>query len=540
MSTGNLKLAFVIEALDKATEPLRRVGRAIDKVAEPIKRIGALSDQTAFRFGRFMGNRLQNQMGVVRERFDTLKGSAQGIAQGFGAVSLAAGGVFFALKRTIDATDQTLDVSKKLGIGVEKFQELGFAAKMSGSSQQEMGDALMYLSKNMIAATNGSAEMATWFKHVGIPLDKLKKMNAAEVFGAIADKFQAVGDVGQNSEKKIKALTELMGRGGANMRQLLDGGSEGLKTFAKRARELGVVVDGKTANSMADFNDNFDELGGSIFGVMSEIAKSALPALDAMVKQFTELNVASRADWGKTIGETISKIVAALPGFLKSIGQISAVLVTIVGAVDWVAEALGGWDVVIYAVTALLGLKLVVGIWQLFAALVAIVPTIWTFGVALMATPVGWFLGAIALIAGAVFLIYKNWAPIKQFFIGLWDGVKSAFSTVYDWIMNKIMAVVELAAKVGQTVKNLFSGDVNGSVTYDAMGNATGVADAPLAIAPPVPSALPTRNMMQKADVGGTIKLQIDQDGRARVAEVKKNNPAVDFDVYSGMVMATP
>lgn len=538
MTTGNLKLAFVIEALDKATEPLRRVGRAIDKVAEPIKRIGALSDQTAFRFGRFMGNRLQNQMGVVRERFDTLKGSAQGIAQGFGAVSLAAGGVFFALKRTVDATDHAVDVSKKLHISVERYQQMGYAAQLNGSSQDELGQSLQFLSQNMIEAINGSKEAATWFARVGIPLDQLKKMNVADVFEKVADKFQSVGDAGQNAEKKIAVMKALMGRGGAELKQVLDLGSDGLKTFYKEADKVGAVVGGSTAEAMADFNDNFDRMKFSIFGVMSAIAKNALPALDAMVKKFTEINSANREEWGQRLGKMIGDIVQALPGFLKSMGQIAAALVMIAGAADTVAQVFGGWENVIIGIAVLLGLKLAVGIFGVGKAIIALIPTVWSLGYALMATPLGWFLAAVAAIAGIVFLIYKNWAPIKQFFIGLWEGVKSAFSSVYDWIMNKIMAVVELAAKVGQTVRNLFSGDVNGSVTYDAMGNATGIADAPLAIAPPVPSALPARNMMQKADVGGTIKLQIDQDGRARVADVKQNNKAVDFEVYSGTVMA--
>jgi len=51
------------------------------------------------------------------------------------------------------------------------------------------------------------------------------------------------------------------------------------------------------------------------------------------------------------------------------------------------------------------------------------------------------------------------------------------------------------------------------------------------------PSALPTGSTA-KADVGGTLKIRIDQEGRARVAEVKSNNPDVDYSVYTGMSMA--
>jgi hypothetical protein len=529
--SGNLKLAFVIEALDKATGPLSRIGRSIDKIGEPIRRIGALSSETAFRFGRFMGNRLQNQMGEVRERFSKTRDAAQGLAQTFGAVSLAAGGVFWALKRTMDETDRSSDVAKKLGITVEMYQRLGYAAQLNGSDQETMGMSLQFLSQNMVEAINGSKEAATWFARVGIPLNQLKKMNVVEVFEKISDKFLKVGDAGQNAEKKIAVMKALMGRSGAELRQVLDQGSEGLKKFYAEADKMGAVVSGSTADAMGDFNDNFDRMKFSIFGVMSSIAQHALPALDGLVQRFTALNSENREEWGKRLGTMIGEVVDALPGFLKALGQITGALVVVATAANAFAQVFGGWENLILGISIVMGAKLAFSIYGLGKAILTMIPTIWSLGVALMSTPLGWFLAAIAAIIGLVVLIYKNWEPIKQFFADIWGGIKSSFIAVYDWIMGKIMAVVEMAAKVGSAVKGIFSSGSGGGASYDAMGLPTSGVDAM--------SALPA-GRGQKSEVGGTIRLQIDQDGRARVAEVKKNNPAVDFDVYSGMSMAAP
>lgn len=538
---SNLKLAFILEAIDKATEPLRKVGRAVDQINEPAKRVSRSMDEVSFRFGRLMGNRLGRQWGEVAARGQALSQSAQGIAQTFGAVSIAAGGAFYAMKRTADEIDRANDVAKKLGMSVEQYQKMGYAAQLNGASQEEMGQALQFLSQNMVEAINGSKEAATWFARVGIPLDKLKKMNAGQVFEAVADKFQAVGDAGQNAEKKIAVMKAIMGRSGAELKQTLDLGSAGLKTFYQEAEKVGAVVGGSTAEAMADFNDNFDRLKFSIFGVMASITKAALPALDSMVKKFTELNIANRAEWGEKIGLTISNIVNALPGFLKSLGQITGAMVMIAGAADMVAQAMGGWQNVIYVVATLVGVKLAIGIYSLGAALLAMIPTIWSLGAVLLATPLGWFLGAIALIAGAVYLVYRNWEPIKGFFSGLWGSVKAAFMAVYEWISGKLGAILAFAGKVIDTVKGAFSaGGSTGEAQYDANGNATGFAAEPApqlgATGSWAASALPTGSAA-KADVGGTLKIQIDQEGRARVAEAKSNNKGVDFDVYSGMTM---
>ena len=48
-------------------------------------------------------------------------------------------------------------------------------------------------------------------------------------------------------------------------------------------------------------------------------------------------------------------------------------------------------------------------------------------GLALMTTPVGWIIGAIAAIAVAAYLIYRYWEPISAFFESLWSDIRAAF-----------------------------------------------------------------------------------------------------------------
>ena len=59
-------------------------------------------------------------------------------------------------------------------------------------------------------------------------------------------------------------------------------------------------------------------------------------------------------------------------------------------------------------------------------------------GTALLTTPVGWLIMAIAAIAGAAYLIYKNWEPIKAFFADIWSQVKVAFAGGFVGVNNLI------------------------------------------------------------------------------------------------------
>ena len=605
---SNLKLAFILEAIDKATAPLRKVGQAVDRINEPAKRVSRSMDQVAFRFGRLMGFRLQRQWGEISERGRALSNSAQGVANTLGVVTIAAGSAFYAMKRTVDEIDRANEAANKLGMSIEVYQKMGYAAEQTGSSQEDMGQALKFLSQNMVQAINGSKEATEWFGRVGIPLDKLKQMNAGEVFETIADKFQAVGDVGQNAQKKIAVMMALMGRSGTELKQTLDQGSDGLRGLYKEAVRLGAVVDGPTADAFSQFNDNFGDMKKSIVAVMTSITKAALPALDSIVKKITEMGVAGRVEWGEKIGLTISNIVNALPGFFAQMGKIAGAMVMIAGAAHMVAQAMGGWQNVIYVVATLISVKLAIGVYALGTAMLAIIPTIWTLGFALMATPLGWFLAAIALIAGAVYLIYRNWEPIKGFFAGIWGAIKPAAMVAWNFLrflfswsplgllvnnwgaitgwmgvlwdavagvvasalgllkdvvasglaligglllqwapVRLVMAawgpVITFLKEVWKTISDIVGPILNavggaakavGGLAMDKFGGNT---EQNYGLRIEAPSALPT-GRATKADVGGTLKIRIDQEGRARVAEVKSNNPDVDYSVYTGMSMA--
>jgi TP901 family phage tail tape measure protein len=48
---------------------------------------------------------------------------------------------------------------------------------------------------------------------------------------------------------------------------------------------------------------------------------------------------------------------------------------------------------------------------------------------------------AVALVAGGVYLLIKNWDAVSAFFVGLWNKVTGAFSAAFDWIRNRLAGV---------------------------------------------------------------------------------------------------
>jgi TP901 family phage tail tape measure protein len=62
-------------------------------------------------------------------------------------------------------------------------------------------------------------------------------------------------------------------------------------------------------------------------------------------------------------------------------------------------------------------------------------------GLALMATPLGWIAAGIAGIAAGAVLIYRYWEPIKGFFLGIGEGLKSGLAPVIDALSPALAAL---------------------------------------------------------------------------------------------------
>lgn len=488
-----LKLQFTIDAVDKATAKLTGINQAVEKSVERVTE--------PYRKLRASINGLVENSGLekVKEAWGGLKDQIMKLP---GVAALSLGGAFALMHRTIETIDHTVDAARKLNVPIAMFQRLGYVAAVSGSSEDDMAQSLQFLSQNMVDAVSGSKDAQLWFLRVGLSVQKLRKMNAVQVFEAIADKFEKVGDAGQNAEKKIALTRALMGRGGAEMIQMLNQGSGAFKKLYDEADKYGTLTEHQAAE-FKESADNIKRFEFSLRGLFASITLIALPGLDAMLKKVADMNAASRKEMGDKIGRFLGAVIEKMPKVLASLGQISKGLVMLLGILDSVAQALGGWDTLMVVFASVMAGK---GVWAVFE----LVKAIGILSGALALSPLGWFLLAVGALAAAAYLVYKNWEPIKKWFVDLWDSIVSGVKAAVDAFTNLIPS----------WLMNAFSG-----------GHAINVA-------PARPSAATAAAGGARAEVGGTLKIQIDSDGKPRVAEMRKDAGSVmDMDVYNGPSM---
>lgn len=420
MADKGYGLSVIIGAVDRLTAPLRGmlgkvqgftagVGRAIDRTGLPI-----------------FTNSLKN-VGHAVGGVGSAVGASSAKLMGLGAtlgITGAALGVF--INGYADATGLIGDTAERTGISRERFQELGFAAKLTGSSSEVLAGALQKMNINVGAATKGSKELKDMFSGLGINIrdagGKLKSTD--QLFDTFVDRISKIKDPTLQAQAAVKVF----GKSATELLPLIKGGGAGIKDMAAEARRLGIVLSDDAVRDGEAFGDILDTLKAAVGGVGNIIGTALVPELSKMSTWLTESIVKYRpqieafaAAFAKNLPGNIEKIV----GFL---GDLYDGIQPVISAVGWLADTFGGANVILAAVGAYIGGGLVVSIFNLGIAFKGL-------GIAIATTPVGWFLAAIALIAAAAYIIYQNWDQIVAFFEEKWAGVKAAFS---DGIINGI------------------------------------------------------------------------------------------------------
>ena len=420
MADKGYSLNVIIAAVDKITAPLRGI---FGKVKAASAGIAGALDRTGLPI---FANSLKNVGGAIGGVGSAVASSTRKLL-GLGAtlgITGAALNMFF--QGFADATGAIGDTAERTGISRERFQELSFAAKLTGSSAETLGGALQKMQINVGAATAGSKELSQMFKGLGINIKdssgKLKSSDA--LFDTFVDRISKIKDPSLQAQAAVK----IFGKSATELLPLIRGGSEGLSKMSAEAQRLGIVISDSAVREGEDFGDTLDTIHAALSGVGNTIGSALVPQLNKLGTQLIETIVKYRPQieaFAKSFADNLPANIEKVKNFLVDLKD---EFEPIAEKIKMLSERFGGAKVALAAVAAIIFGPLIGALATLSVALVKV-------GIALLTTPVGWFLVAIAAIAGAAYLIYKNWDKIVGFFEEKWAGVKAAFS---DGIINGI------------------------------------------------------------------------------------------------------
>lgn len=209
--------------------------------------------------GKGMSEGLFGELGKgAKENIGELGGVLKG-ALGLGSIVAVAE----TFKTSMEAYDALGDTATKLGESAESLQRVGYAAKLSGSSLEEVAGAVLKLEKNLGDAENSKASEA--LERYGFSAQKIMGMPLEQKILAFAEAF----DGARQSGAGYNDLLNLMGKTSGGLIPLFQEGAEGIKAMFGDA----MVIDDAGVKRLGEMNDAFD---GMIMKMKALTAESVI------------------------------------------------------------------------------------------------------------------------------------------------------------------------------------------------------------------------------------------------------------------------
>ncbi len=390
------------------------------------------------------------------------------------------------------AMDYVFAVSQQTGLG---FTDLMGDMQTYGAQLQELGfsfeDSAAMLGQVRAAGYDTSAVM--------IGMKAAVKNLAAEGINTtdgLQSYYTAIMNAGTETEAITKATEVFGSKAGSTMAAAIRSGALSVDDFTASLEANGATISG-TAESTYDFAERlqlfkqkaqlaFEPMAATLFDSLNDIMPAVSEALVAIMPAIEELTPVIAS-----VISTVAPLVAeALPGIIDGVTSlVTTVLPPLTAAFQWVID---NWTIIEGALIAIAagyaafqivgvitGLVTAMKAWAVATEGVSIAQKI--LNVVMSGGVLGIVIAAVAALVAAFIYLWNNCDAFRNFWIGLWDGIKSVvagigawFSTVFtgawEGIKGAFSAVGSFFASIWATITGIFTSI--GTAVGDAIGGA--------------------------------------------------------------------
>jgi hypothetical protein len=253
---GNADERLIVMLEARISEFEKRMAKA--------ERTGTKTYQGLQRGSSMATRRMEADMIAASGRINQALASVQGrvgtFSKAFAGALLAGGLAAFTsgLRSAIGSIADMADDADRIGLTVQKFQELQYGMKLAGVGRDEFASGLAKFTDNIGDAARGTGTFRDLLIANGIQLRTAsgEVRSTSDLLGDFADLIQRVPD----EATRMSMITEAFGRGGKAMTLALEGGSAGLKDMGIAAQDAGAVMDEQVVARARELDDSFDKL----------------------------------------------------------------------------------------------------------------------------------------------------------------------------------------------------------------------------------------------------------------------------------------
>lgn len=249
-------------------------------------------------------------------------------------------------------------------------------------------------------------------------------------FGGLDNMYKQLEKLkGLSTEQRLPILGDMFGTDSevnSALGVLIDKGQAGYnETLAKMKAQASLQE--RVNAQLSTLKNLKDAASGTFTSLLALFGEQLAPQFKIMIQGFTNVTetVTNWAQKNPELAGSIARIVAGGALLIGGLSALSLGMITIFGPMMMVAK---GFGVVALAAKGM--------------------------SMALLTNPITWIVLAIA---GAAFLIYKNWAPISGFFSGIWDGIKTTFNGGINAITSAFSTGINYLKNIISGIDNVFA-----------------------------------------------------------------------------------
>ena len=229
---------------------------------------------------------------------------AMGKSMAKGALAIAAvvAVVVVFIKRQLDMADKLSKTADKIGISIEKLQELRFAAEQSGVAVTAFDVGLQRFGRRVGEVDAGVGVLKKEFDKLGISVrDQDGNLKPLEkTFGEYADAIMNT----ESQQEQLRLAFAAFDTEGAALVNLMRTGAIGVDEFGRKLHELGGVMSGDAARGAAELNDGINEL-------TKKFVDAPINAgLEALINKLRDVGLLGPRtfEWIKTTGDVDAEL----------------------------------------------------------------------------------------------------------------------------------------------------------------------------------------------------------------------------------------
>lgn len=401
-------------------------------------------------------DKLNKENEELKENAKALGGNVlTGFAVGLAGIATACVGVVQGLAGIVE---ETKELRTQMGMMETTFTEAGLPAESARKTYDELfsvlGDSgkateaslhLAQVAKNekeLLEYTNILTGVYSKFGD-SLPVESMAEAisvstTLGEVSGTLVDAFEFSGQSIDEHNKKLESMATAEERSAYIKEELQKIYAETGESYKEMNKD---VIEANKAQN--EYNQAMADIGAKAQPIITQFKTAMVGVLQTVLEKFNEVDIAGLVE--KITNGIEYLTVTVLPPLMSGLGWV-------LDNLNWLAPVLGT------VIGLVAGISGAIKIYNTVVTVARTVQMAWNL--AMTANPIGLVITAIGLLVGAFVVLWNKCEGFRNFFIGMWEKIKSIGSSVAESIGNVFTSTINTVKGIINGVISLINGAI--------------------------------------------------------------------------------